>query len=264
MNDSRILGQLIALLRAGLSFHQAERAAEVDHLSDKAAADYRYLREVVLASGGRAVDAFTRVRAVIEQNQEQQRRVELANASPRATVRLVLWLPIAALVLGQLSGIGSIQVLFRTPIALTSVLLGGLLLAIGSYWSGRMLRNARTVESDSAIFLDAVSIALSAGLPTDHALKLAEKHLPREVNDRLESELQQIILLSKNTGAPLSKLLSEKADSIRGEANYKKSLALEKLSVRLMIPLGASVLPAFALIAVVPLALSFLVQNKGI
>ena len=100
MNDSRILGQLIALLRAGLSFHQAERAAEVDHLSDKAAADYRYLREVVLASGGRAVDAFTRVRAVIEQNQEQQRRVELANASPRATVRLVLWLPIAALVLG--------------------------------------------------------------------------------------------------------------------------------------------------------------------
>jgi len=263
MNDAKILGQLIALLRAGLSFHQAERAAGVDELSSAAVPDYQYLRGVVLASGGRAAEAISRIRSVLEQNQDQLRRVELANAAPRATVRLVLWLPIAALILGQLSGFGSLQVLVRSPIALASVLVGGLLLAIGGYFSARMLNSARKVNSDSAIFLDAISIALSAGLPTEPSIHLAEKNYPHELGISIKDELQALIALSKNTGAPLGKLLSERADSIRGEVNYKKSLALEKLSVRLMIPLGASVLPAFALIAVVPLALSFLVQNKG-
>ena len=126
-----------------------------------------------------------------------------------------------------------------------------------------MLRKARLTELDEAIYLDGIAIALSGGLPIDRALAIAGNNLAVEVSENLNSELQDIIQLSKTTGAALGKLLVEKADSIRGEANYKKSLQLEKLSVRLMIPLGASVLPAFALIAVVPLALSFLVNQTG-
>ena len=261
MNDVKILSQLAALLRAGLSFHQAEQAAGVDGLSFAAASDYRYLRSVVLASGGAASHAITRIKQVIEENQAQRRKVELANASPKATVRLVLWLPIAALLMGQLAGQGTIAVLFRSPQALASVLIGGMLLAAGSYWSSRMLRTTKAKQNDDAIFLDAIAIGLSAGIPTNQAIDLAAANYDYEIV--LQDELQEMVELSSRTGAALNKLLSEKADVIRGEINYKKSLALEKLSVRLMIPLGASVLPAFALIAVVPLALSFLVQNKG-
>lgn len=261
MNDSKILGQLIALLRAGLSFHQSERAAKITELSAGAANSYRYLREIVLTSGGQPAQAMERVRQVIEESQAQLRRVELANASPRATVRLVLWLPVAALVIGQFTGMGSLQVLFRAPLALASVLIGGFLLAIGSYWSSRLLRTARILPIDEAIYFDGIAIALSAGLPTDRALELAVRNAG--LSKELQIELQEIVDLSKSTGAALGKLLIEKADSIRGEVNYKKTLALEKLSVRLMIPLGASVLPAFALIAVVPLAMSFLVDQNG-
>lgn len=264
MNDSKILGQLIALLRAGLGFHQAERVAKVQELSPQAASSYGYLRDLILASGGPPAAAMERVRRVIHTNQEQLRRVELANASPRATVRLVLWLPIAALIFGQLSGLDSLMVLFRTPIALSSVLIGGLLLALGSVWSGKLLRKARVVKFDEAVFLDGVAIALSAGLPTEHAIGLAEKHFEFTISESLQAELGELVEVSKSTGAALQKLLIEKADSIREEANHKKSIDLEKLSVRLMIPLGVSVLPAFALIAVVPLAMSFLVnQNEG-
>lgn len=261
MNDSKILGQLIALLRAGLSFHQAERAAKVTELSAGAANSYGYLREIVLTSGGQPAQAMERVRQVIEESQVQLRRVELANASPRATVRLVLWLPVAALVIGQFTGMGSLQVLFRAPLAIASVLIGGVLLAIGSYWSARLLRTARILPIDDAIYFDGIAIALSGGLPTDRALELAVREVG--LSDELQIELQEIVDLSKSTGAALGKLLIEKADSIRGEVNYKKTLALEKLSVRLMIPLGASVLPAFALIAVVPLAMSFLIDKNG-
>lgn len=264
MNDSKILSQMIALLRAGLSFHQAERAAQVQELSPEAASSYGYLREVILASGGQPAAAMERVRQVIQGNQEQLRKVELANASPRATVRLVLWMPVAALIFGQLSGLESVVVLFRTPIALSSVLVGGLLLAIGSVWSGKLLHKARVVKFDEAVFLDGIAIALSAGLPTDQAIALAEKNFEPPVGEVMQNELQDLVNLSKSTGAALGKLVIEKADSIRGEANFKKSIDLEKLSVRLMIPLGASVLPAFALIAVVPMAMSFLVnQSRG-
>lgn len=261
MSDSKILGQLIALLRAGLSFHQAERVAKVSELSPVAADSYSYLRQIVLNSGGQPATAMERVRLVIEECQAQLRKVELANASPRATVRLVLWLPIAALVIGQLTGMGSLEVLFLAPMALASVLIGGVLLAIGGYCSARMLQTARVVPRDDAIYFDGIAIALSAGLPTDKAIAMAGRD--SKVDQEMQKELQEIVELSKSTGAALGKLLTERADSMRGEANYKKSLALEKLSVRLMIPLGASVLPAFALIAVVPLALSFLIDQNG-
>ena len=126
-----------------------------------------------------------------------------------------------------------------------------------------MLTKARQNEVDEAIFLDAIAIALSGGLPIDQAVMLADRNVPFSVGEATQVELQELVQLSKVTGAMLSKLLVEKADQLRGDTNYKKSLQLEKLSVRLMIPLGASVLPAFALIAVVPLALSFLVNQPG-
>ena len=259
MKDAQILGQLIALLRAGLSFYHAEKAAKIAELSQEAAKSYNYLRKVVLASGGPPAEAMERVRQVIVSKQEQVRKVDLANASPRATVRLVLWLPIAALVLGQLSGLGSLLVLLRMPLAMVSVLLGAVLLAFGSYWSARMLRKARMIVPDEAIYLDGIAIALLAGFSIDRAIEIAQIQL----DESLQLELRELVELSKNTGAALSKLLIEKADSTRIQANFKKSLELEKLSVKLMVPLGVSVLPAFALIAAVPLAMSFLVSQNG-
>jgi len=263
MNDAKILSQLTALLRAGLSFHQAERVSKVDQLSSEVASNYAYLRGVILSSGGQPAEAMDRVRQVIQGEQEQLRKVTLANASPKATVRLVLWLPIAALIMGELSGLGSLEVLFKSPIALASVLVGGVLLALGSYWSAKLLRKARTTEIDEAIYLDGLAIALSGGLPVEKAILLARRNLAVSIREDVDLELQELIDFSKTSGAALGKLIVEKADSIRAEVNYRKSLQVEKLSVRLMIPLGVSVLPAFGLIAVVPLALSFLVNQNG-
>jgi tight adherence protein B len=160
--------------------------------------------------------------------------------------------------MGQFSGMGSLAVLLRSPIALTSVLVGALLLALGSYWSARMIRAARAQEVDHGIYFDAISIALNSGLAIDHA-----KALAGEANPSVADDLKEMIELSKTTGAALGKLLIDKADEIRAEVSYNKALVLEKLSVKLMVPLGVSVLPAFALIAVVPLAMSFLVNQNG-
>ena len=254
--DLKILGQLLAVLRAGLTLHQAEQVAGVDGLSQTGAQSYAYLRAMTLASGGPPALAIARVRSVIDQQQTQLRAVELANASPRATVKLVIWLPIAALIIGQFTGLGSLSILLRSPIAIASVLVGAILLVLGNFWSNRLLRQARLIEFDRAIYLDAVSIALGGGLPIEQAEQIARKDFASPV------EIEDVKALSISTGASLVQLLIEKADAIRADLNYKKSKQLERLSVKLMIPLGVSVLPAFALIAVVPMALSFLVGSN--
>ena len=264
--DLKILSQLIAVLKAGLSFHQAEQVAKPEQLSQVSALSYQYLRGLALASGGPPAQAMARVRQVIEHRQEQLRRIELANATPRATVKLVLWLPVAALVIGQFSGLGSVVVLFKSPIALASVLAGGLLLAIGHYWSGRLLLRARAVDFDDAVFLDGIAMAMSGGLPIPKSQELASQSFLQSFAKNPSAEIQQEVVdaieFSKDTGASLSILLSEKANEIRAAVQYSKAEALEKLTVKLLIPLGASVLPAFALIAVVPIAISFLTNSN--
>ena len=263
MRDSQILSQLVALLRAGMTMHQAERTADVAALSPRAKSSYDFLRSVLLASGGAPILAMERTRRVLENHEEQLRRVQLAHAAPRSTVKLMLWLPIAALVIGQITGLGSLSVLVRSPIALASVLLGGLLLALGNVWSAKLLLRAKHIEFDEAIFFDALALALDSGLSFASAIKLVSEKANFKISERSEIKLQEINLLSKTSGIAVGKLLTAQADSHRGEMNYKKSLELEKLSVRLMLPLGLSVLPAFALIAVVPLALSFLQNTTG-
>ena len=121
---------------------------------------------------------------------------------------------------------------------------------------------ARTLDFDEAIFFDAVALALDGGLSLGVAIALAQEKSNFEISPSSEVELQEIAALAKTSGIAVGKLLTAHADSHRGEKNYKKLLELEKLSVRLMLPLGLSVLPAFALMAVVPLALSFL-QTGG-
>lgn len=264
--DLKIMSQFVAVLRAGLSFHQAERLAHLEQLGGEAARSYRFLRGLALASGGPPAAAMYRVRQVIEQQQDQFRRVELANATPRATVRLVLWLPIAALVIGQFTGLGSLQVLLHSPLAVVSVLLGAVLLAAGSFWSGKLLRRARQTEFDQAIYLDGVAMAMSGGLPIATASEIASRNFlevfDAAPSEEISKEMEDAVDFSLDTGASLAILLSEKADEIRSGLQYQKSIFLEKLSVKLLIPLGLSVLPAFALIAVAPIAISFLTNTN--
>ena len=76
-----------------------------------------------------------------------------------------------------------------------------------------------------------------------------------------ESELEQLVSLEKlvnQTGSRISRLLLRQAQNMQEAELVKTEIKIERLGVRLMLPLGLGVLPAFVLLAIVPLMVTTL------
>ena len=67
---------------------------------------------------------------------------EAALAGPRATVRLLTWLPAGGMALGYLLGGNPLQVLTGTPAGWSAAAAGCAFWLAGRIWSGRLVRNA--------------------------------------------------------------------------------------------------------------------------
>jgi tight adherence protein B len=264
VKDRESLGRFNALLRCGLSLQAAEQASGLAALSERSAAAFTFIKDLCLLAGGSPVSAMDQLQTVLISEQQSRAQVQLALAAPKATTRLVLWLPLAALVLGQFSGIGSIEVFFKNSIAVFSVVFGLILLLAANLWSSRLLRKVQPKTDDFIVF-DAMALCLSAGLSLSFSrARVCEKyiaHFSRAVSDSSMAEVDELVAMSEQLGAPIAKLLIERANELRANADYKKLEAIEKLSIKLLWPLGALVLPAFVFIAVTPMAISLLTKG---
>jgi tight adherence protein B len=202
---------------------------------------------------------------IAEQNFENQAKIRVSAVVPKATARLVLWLPLAAAALGQLTGLGSIKVFFESPLALVALLLGFMLLIGASIWSSRILANAQDELPDDAIAFEAMAICLDAGIETMQAREICLRNFAacfnRELNQTAQQQILDLLQLSDLSGAPIAKLLRNCAEHIRRSEAYLQSELLEKLTVRLLAPMATLVLPAFVLIAVLPITISTLINS---
>ena len=254
------ISRMIALLQAGANWQQVTQEVEL-------AIDERL--EVVDRLVGRAgvapLDLLKGLLRQIDAKDLAERRVELAKAAPTATLRLVVWLPLAALLLGQLAGLGSLAVLLKSPLALGSVSFGVLLLIAGQVWSARLLTRAQQVPNDESFAQLLLASCLRAGFEFRLSRELVADALANSSFETRafenDSVLADIVELSQRTGTPLADLISAIASERENTRQQLRLQKLERLSVTLMVPLGVTVLPAFVLIAVGPLALSFLMSS---
>ena len=69
---------------------------------------------------------------------------------------------------------------------------------------------------------------------------------------------REIAELSEQTGNPAGELFRRQADILQRLEQLEIGKRIEKLSIRLLLPLGLLVLPAFILMALVPLSFSML------
>lgn len=236
--------QLLAMLDAGLSWHQA--VAEVGQLSDK-------LQSIAIMVEQQGFSARRVLRTLISFNRLQQQvasRVEIAQASPKATAKIAIWLPVVALLLTQLLGMNTLGVLFRTPIAFASVIVGVVLLVAGQIWSAKLLDKFQIAPDDSAVKLALLVGALDSGFSLRQAID--------RVGIAPDAELLSIESLADRSGIAAAELVIALLETRQLWQQQQALSEAERLSVRLMLPLGLTVLPAFGLIAVVPLAISFL------
>lgn len=221
-----------------------------------------------------------------------------ALAAPRATGRILSWLPLLGLGLGVLMGSDPVGVLTGSILgALTGVLGLGLAFA-GRRWTAALVHRAE-VESaassgaeqtsnvppvDTALVLELLAAQLRAGLAPLAALgTLAEALNSRPLHtvcQRLQmgsgwgsawsgsaagtfGELRDALAPAYTGGAPSTALLLSLADAHRLSERRAAERAAGRLSVALVVPLGLCSLPAFICLGIVPILISLLPTLTG-
>lgn len=98
--------------------------------------------DIAEASGSPLADVLTRFAVQLEAEDDAEAARQTAFAGPRATVRLLSWLPALGLGLGMALGVDPIRVLLGEPAGLGALLAGVSLTAAGRIWSAKLVRAA--------------------------------------------------------------------------------------------------------------------------
>ena len=207
---------------------------------------------------GAPLAAALRAFAEALRDREAARRdIEVALAGPRATARIVMLLPLIAVLLGLLMGVDLVATV-STPIGAACIAAGGLLIVAARRWMRRLLRTAEPRESADGLALDLLAVAAFGGGAPEAAAGLVTAELERAGLPVESARLEALVLLSRRTGAPLGELARTEAAEVRARERAEARAGAERLAVRLMLPLGACVLPSFLLLGVVPMLLGLL------
>ena len=99
------------------------------------------------ASGCPLADVLARFAAHLETEDDAEAARRSALAGPRATVRLLTWLPLSGLGLGLLLGVDPVATLLGNPWGLAALAGGVVLTAVGRVWSAQLVRAAAGAQS---------------------------------------------------------------------------------------------------------------------
>lgn len=182
--------------------------------------------------------------------------VRIALAEPAGTARLLLWMPLAGLLLGFALGFDTVGIVVRNPLAAICVLVGLCLVGLARLWTRRLLRRARPRPGTPGMRAELVAIAVSGGASIDRALHLVATSSVS--GDESEHRIRSVLDLSRAAGVPAAELLRASAAQERHASRVQGRLRAARLSTRLLLPLGVCTLPAFLLLGVAPLLLSVL------
>ena len=223
-----------------------------------------------------------------------------ALAAPRATGRILSWLPLLGLGLGVLMGSDPVGVLTGSVLGVLTGLFGLGLAFAGRRWTAALVHRAE-VEStraghtggeqalnaptvDTALVLELLAAQLRAGLAPLAALGTLSEALNSRalhtVCQRLQmgsswgsawsgsaagtfGELRDALAPAYTGGAPSTALLLSLADAHRLSERRAAERAAGKLSVALVVPLGLCSLPAFICLGIVPIIISLLPTLTG-
>ncbi len=184
--------------------------------------------------------------------------VRIALAEPAGTARLLLWMPLAGLLLGFALGFDTIGVIVGNPLGAACVVTGLLLVLAARLWTRRLLRRAAPTPGTPGMRAELVAVALAGGASIDRALRLVAENSSAAGT---EEDIRSVLELSRAAGVPAVELLRASAAQARHAARVHGRLSAAKLSTRLLIPLGVCTLPAFLLLGVAPMLLSVLAST---
>ena len=221
-------GRLQSLLSSGLPLRSALEHSGYATLSPLA------LEAIKLGS------PLQRILGQLDEIELQQQRalaeLNQALAVPKATRALLSWLPAFALVASQLMGLSSLSALAH-PVSLIAIALGFALILLGRRLTGSMLIEPK-LDQTPIYSLQPFGVAIASGLGLRQTLR-------RYPELSSSPPVMELVAVSKTTGCSLSSLVQSTIRSEISNASAALMTELRELSVKLLIPLGLTTLPAF-------------------
>ncbi|WP_219995710.1 type II secretion system F family protein [Schumannella sp. 10F1B-5-1] len=230
----------------------AEFDADLEAVWAPVAAAWR----VAEVSGAPLAPTLDRLARVLAGLDESAREVEVALAGPTASARIVTALPVVGILFGLAIGADTIATLFTTGPGLVCLVVGLGLMAGGALWSRRLVRSARSTDATPGLPAELTAVAVSSGLGAERARELVDAALDQTGLHRSGDAVAEAIAFSRRAGVPAAALLRAGAEQERGLAATGARRRAAALGVRLMLPLGVCVLPAFLALGVLPVVLS--------
>lgn len=244
------------------------------------------LVDTALTAGRRAGAAPAAIAAhladTLEAAVDAARARRSAAAGPRATARLLQWLPMGGLGMAWLLGTSPADLL-TSPFGWIIGVLGLLFTLAGQAWTRLLVARATrpTGSIEPAVVLDLVAPLLAAGrsltaalddlaraLPDAHALRAVTALLrwgrPWEeawepvAQDPLWTEVAAWLRPLHRSGMAGARALTETAAAVRQQSRRADERAAEELAVRLVVPLSLCLLPAFVCWGVIPMVIALL------
>ncbi len=201
----------------------------------------------------------------------------IAGAGPALSARILNALPVFALLAVYLMGINPFPVLFDGGVGTVSGLFGVVFLSAGYGVSRSMIRRSQRqwdegMEADLAIVCDLIAAALDAGASIPRALgclgecaghpelMLVSKRLTLGLDwdlvwDECPQKYQPIADVLREAwlrGAAVDQQLRSYGEMARKKRLADARAGAEELGVRLVVPVGLLMLPAFMCLGVVP------------
>ena len=194
---------------------------------------------------------------------DAQREIAVALSGPVATARLVTALPAAGMLFGLVLGFNTVEVLFTTGPGVVCLAAGCGLLITALFWNRRLVRAARPTELAPGLRFELAAIAVSGGTSFERAAESVTRALAAAGVDALHdaAAVDGVLELSRRAGVPAGDLLRSEAEEARRTARASAAAAASVLGVKLMLPLGLCVLPAFMLLGVAPLLLAVIAST---
>ncbi|MDO5645123.1 MAG: type II secretion system F family protein [Dermabacter sp.] len=223
---------------------------------------------------------------------ERARRGAFAGA--KTTAHLLMALPLVSIVLGYAIGANPLGALLGSSAGLIMLTTGLALMAAGWAWMRRLLRAAAPARHpvDPVIIIDVLAQILASGMPLSSGLSHVGEALgaaspddhetgpglrragdalrlgadPSRALGTLGGDLARIrtsALLSHTTGAHLVPLLQATSRELRRARVREVERAAATLNVRLVVPTGLTILPAFVILGIVPILTDLLTTHFG-
>ncbi|MGU3409991.1 type II secretion system F family protein [Microbacterium sp. M1A1_1b] len=214
---------------------------------------------VAARTGAPVAPTLRALAAALRRTAAADRAVHVALAGPRTSANVVLALPVLGVVLASLWGVDTLGVLLGSPFGWLSLAAAGGLVGVGREWSRRLVRSVEPDGRIPGVLLDAWAVALSGGGSWSGAGDVVHQAAgSRPVDADAQDRLAETLSLARRAGVPAAALLRSAAEDLRDDVAAASLAAAERLGVRLVVPLGVCVLPAFVLVGVVPVVVALL------